>query len=289
VLAILVLSFVSLVDQIPEILETTSSGADSASAALGGNLDLGSDAVSSIGSAGGRAIIALGESAATTAIVLLLGILLAFYFLRDGGGAFHRALAHARPGSASDLAKAGERAFDVLGGYMIGTAAISFVGAASQYVIMVLLGLPLALPIFVMSFILCFIPYIGGFISTGAAFLIAIAAGSPFDVLVMGIWTVVFNIVQGNVVSPLVYGRTVHIHPAIVLVGIPAAAGVAGILGMFIVVPAMGVVAATWRTILGVMAARDGAPVPTRPDAEPTHDPPTTGLGVVPTSAELGS
>jgi hypothetical protein len=41
------------------------------------------------------------------------------------------------------------RAFDVLGGYMIGTGAISFVGAASQWLIMVLLGLPLAFPVFV--------------------------------------------------------------------------------------------------------------------------------------------
>ena len=45
---------------------------------------------------------------------------------------------------------------------MIGTGAISFVGAASQFVIMVVLGIPLALPVFVLSFFLCFIPYIGG-------------------------------------------------------------------------------------------------------------------------------
>ena len=62
---------------------------------------------------------------------------------------------------------AGSRAFEVLGGYMFGTAAISLVGAASQLVIMVVLGIPLALPVFVLSFFLCFIPYIGGFISTG--------------------------------------------------------------------------------------------------------------------------
>ncbi len=136
---------------------------------------------------------------------------------------------------------------------MIGTGAISLVGAASQWLIMVLLGLPLALPVFVLSFFLCFIPYIGGFLSTGLAFLIAVAAGSTADVVIMGIWTVVFNIVQGNIVSPIVYGRTVHIHPAIVLVAIPAGAAVAGILGMFLVVPAIGVVAATWRTVLAVV------------------------------------
>ena len=85
---------------------------------------------------------------------------------------------------------------------MFGTAAISFVGAASQLVIMVVLGIPLALPVFVLSFFLCFIPYIGGFISTGIAFLLTVALGSATDVVIMGIWTIVFNIVTGNIVAP---------------------------------------------------------------------------------------
>jgi len=41
-----------------------------------------------------------------------------------------------------------------------------------------------------------------------------------FDWLIdrdMAIWTIVFNIVQGNIVSPLVYGKTVSLHPAVVL------------------------------------------------------------------------
>ena len=47
----------------------------------------------------------------------------------------------------------------------------------------------------------------------------------------MIVWTLVFNIVTGNIVTPLVYGRMVHLHPAIVLVAIPAGAAIAGMLG----------------------------------------------------------
>jgi predicted PurR-regulated permease PerM len=118
---------------------------------------------------------------------------------------------------------------------------------------MVLLGIPLALPIFVLSFFLCFIPYIGGFISTGIALLVTIATGSTSDIMIMVAWTLVFNIVTGNIVSPLVYGKTVHLHPAVVLVAIPAGGAVGGIAGMFLVVPLIGVVAATWRTVLSVI------------------------------------
>jgi putative heme transporter len=150
----------------------------------------------------------------------------------------------------------------VLGGYMSGTAAISFVGAFSQLVIMVVIGIPFALPVFVLSFFLCFIPYIGGFISTGIAFLLTVALGSATDVVIMGIWTLVFNIVTGNIVSPIVYGRTVHLHPALVLVGIPAGSAIAGVLGMFMVVPVLGIISATWRTVLDVMGSRAAPPQP---------------------------
>ena len=140
---------------------------------------------------------------------------------------------------------------------------------------MLILGIPLALPVFVLSFILCFIPYVGGFLSTGLAFLLTVAFGTPQAIVVMAIWTVVFNIVTGNVVGPLVYGKAVSLHPAVVLMAVPAGAAVAGILGMFVVVPVLGVVAATWRTVLAVVGQRreeidDGvvAPPPEAPVPE---------------------
>jgi hypothetical protein len=52
-----------------------------------------------------------------------------------------------------------------------------------------------------------------------------------------------------------VYGKAVSIHPAIVLLAIPAGAAVAGIAGMFLAVPVIGVVATTWRTVLRVFGS----------------------------------
>jgi predicted PurR-regulated permease PerM len=153
---------------------------------------------------------------------------------------------------------AGGRAAGVLGGYMIATGVISAFGAATQFAIMTILGLPLALPLAVLSFFGGFIPYIGSFITTGIAFLVTVAVGSPTDIAVMAIFTLVFNIVQGNFVAPLVYGKAVNIHPAIVLIAIPAGSTIAGVFGMFIVVPFIGVVAATWRTVLFVLGDAPG-------------------------------
>ena len=69
----------------------------------------------------------------------------------------------------------------------------------------------------------------------------------------MAIFTIVFNIVQGNFVAPLVYSKVVSLHPAVVLVAIPAGNAIAGVIGMFLVVPFLGVFAAVWRTVLRVL------------------------------------
>ena len=202
ILGILVIAMVSLVGQASDIQTATASGASTADASTGGQLGL---LVGAVTSGGGEAVKAVAQTASAVgqvAVIVVLSALLAFYFLKDGVDLWAKMLGRVRDDVAPEVNAAATRAFDVLGGYMIGTGAISLVGAGSQFVIMVVLGLPLALPVFVLSFILCFIPYIGGFISTGIAFLITIAVGTPTDIVIMAIWTLVFNIVTGNIVTP---------------------------------------------------------------------------------------
>jgi predicted PurR-regulated permease PerM len=251
-------------------------GAAEANAAAGGQLGLLGSLVDAGSGTVLRTAATIGEQVATLAMITVLSCLLAFYFIRDGSELAERLWR--RAGSSSDvLQPAAANAFEVMGGYMSGTAIISLVGAASQLAIMLLFGIPLAVPVFVLSFFLCFIPYVGGFISTGIAFLLTVAFGSPTQIVVMAIWTIVFNIVTGNIVSPIVYGKTVHLHPAVVLVAIPAGAAIAGVLGMFFVVPVVGVIAVLWRPILAVMSAQARPSIDGRPGG-PTGDTLATGL-----------
>jgi predicted PurR-regulated permease PerM len=105
----------------------------------------------------------------------------------------------------------------------------------------------------------------------------------------MAVYTLVFNIVQGNFVAPQVYGKTVSLHPAIVLMAIPAGGAVAGIIGMFLVVPFLGVVATTWRLVLhmfdpeGSQATTPDASAPVPEGPAPTRSP------AAPAGSEAGS
>ena len=207
-------------------------------------------------------LAALFIDLASFAIALVLALLMTFFFLRDGGAWWTAAMARLSEGRRAPMAEAGRRAVTVLAGYMVGTAIISAFGGITSGLMMVLLGLPLALPIAVIGFFFGFIPYVGNLLATALALLVAIAVGDTTDIVLMLVFTVVFNIVQGNFVTPVVYGRSLSLHPAIVLMAIPVGNEIAGILGMFLVVPVAAIVAATWRLVI---AAIDEAGLPPEP------------------------
>jgi predicted PurR-regulated permease PerM len=275
VAVLLLLALGVLAEQAAALASGLVAGATTVDDAAGGNAGALVSLLEQAGASGLDALAGVVRGLSSAAVVGVLASLLCFYFLRDGDRLWAMALGRVRTDRRDEVSATGGRAFEVMGGYMYGTAAISFVGAASQLVIMVVLGIPFAMPVFVLSFFLCFIPYVGGFISTGVALLLTIATGSPTDIAIMVIWTLVFNIVTGNIVSPIVYGKTVHLHPAIVLVAIPVGSTVAGILGMLLVVPILGVIAVSWRAVLSVMASSDASEpdgpeqdaMPDRPDA----------------------
>jgi len=270
VIVVVILAAISLIDQGATIAATSTSGAQEASDAVGGAIGPLVAMVGSIGTGVASGIASFAAGIASLGVVLLLSGLLCFYFLLDGRRFWGTVRQRIHGDRLDEVDAAAGRAVNVLSGYMVGTGGVSLFGAATQYLIMVLLGLPLALPLAVLAFLLGFIPYIGSFIATGLAFLVAIAVGSPQDIAIMAVYTIVMNIVQGNFVAPIVYSRAVNLHPAVVLMAIPAGSEVAGILGMFLAVPFIGVIAATWRTAMAVFASHaDASAVTPPPEPEP--------------------
>jgi putative heme transporter len=201
------------------------------------------------------ASIVLSVTAGILALTIMLGagIILTFVALRDGHAGWATVTSTLAPWRREVADEAASKAVGVLGGYVIATGVVSVFGAFTQFVLMVILGVPLALPVFVLSVFSGYIPYIGSMLTTLLALVLTVTTGNPVAILIMLIFTVVFNIVQGNIVQPLVFSKAVNIHPAIILLAIPAGNSLAGILGMFLVVPILGVIAATWHSALEFM------------------------------------
>jgi predicted PurR-regulated permease PerM len=205
-------------------------------------------------------------------LAFLMVMFITFFLLRDGPRWWQLILARVPENRRQPASAIVADSADILSGYMVGTGAISLFAGVTAWLMMTLLGLPLALPIGVLTFFLSFIPYIGDLVATVLAFLVAVAVGSTSDIILMGVYTLVINVVQGNIVAPLVYKRTVSLPAAIVLLSAPAGAAIGGMMGMFLIVPFLGVIAATWRSVLRLFDATREPP--TSPAPAPSAGPP---------------
>ena len=144
-----------------------------------------------------------------------------FFFLQDGDRAWVWIFQAASDQNRERITEAGDNALGRVGGYLRGTTVLASIMAVTDYAFMWLLGVPLAVPLTILVFFSAYIPYFGGFVANLVLLGVtygALGAGPAIALLAL---IAVRNVVLAYGVRPAVYGRTVHLHPALVLVALP--------------------------------------------------------------------
>ncbi len=124
--------------------------------------------------------------------------------------------------------------------YLVVKLVISTVTGALVYLVMTLFSLDLAMPMAVLTFVLNFIPNIGSIVATVVVALVCyVQTGDAFTGLsVLGIVTVIqFSV--GQVLDPLLLGKTLRLSSFGIIASLAFWAAVWGIVGMFMAVPIM--------------------------------------------------
>ena len=174
----------------------------------------------------------------------LLAIFLAFFFVKDGAGIWRWMtflLAPHRRGFANAI---GSRIWRVLTAYVHGVALVATVDAVLIGVVLVALGISLALPLIVLTFMAAFFPIIGALVAGAAAVLVALVSkGAAAALIVLGA-IIVIQQLEGNVLYPVVVGRRLNLHPVAMLLALSMGAVVAGVPGAFLAVPVAAVIGA---------------------------------------------
>jgi putative heme transporter len=111
----------------------------------------------------------------------------------------------------------------------------------------VVFGVPLALPLAVLTFFGAFIPIIGALVAGALAVLIALVIQGPATALGVLILILVVQQVEGNLLQPLVQGRGLGLNSALVILAVTAGSSLAGIAGAFLAVPVAAVIAEILR------------------------------------------
>ncbi len=193
---------------------------------------------------------------ASGVIDMVLALVLAFLFVKDG----YRFLPWMRSqvGSAAGehLAEVGARAWDRLGGFIRSQAIVGFIDAACIGVGLVIIGVPLALPLAVLTFFGAFIPIVGALTAGALSVLIALVTGGFYKALIVLILILAVQQIEGNLLQPLVQGRGLGLHASVIILAVAGGGSVAGIVGAFLAVPVVAVAAEIARYINEQIDAR---------------------------------
>lgn len=186
------------------------------------------------------------STVATVVTGLVLGLVVLFYFLKDGPRIWAFLISATEGPAHGRLAHVGANATGVLGGYVRGTAAVALVDAIFIGGGVALLGVPLAIPIAVITFIGAFIPLVGATAAGLLAALVALVTSGPTTALIVIIIVVAVNQIEGNLLQPLLLGKALSLHPLAILVALTAGTILAGIIGTLISVP---IAAVLWSAV----------------------------------------
>jgi len=173
-------------------------------------------------------------------------LVMAFFLVRDGDRllAFgFRQVGEEREGRlrgvAGDVAEA-------IVGYVFGNFLISILAGLVTYITLLILGIPFAVPLAILFGFFDLVPLVGATLGGILVGIVVAFNDFPVGLIVWAVVLIVYQQIENNVIQPFVYGRTVQLHPLLVIVAILVGGSLLGVLGALVAIP----VAATIQAVV---------------------------------------
>lgn len=194
---------------------------------------------------GSGALAGVSQTADFVAGFFIMVVVL-FFFLKDGPRIWEFLLRPFEGERYERGRRVGDATVRTLGGYVRGTAIVAAVDAVGIGIGLAVVGVPLVLPLSVLVFLLAFVPLVGATLAGIFAALVALVALGPVQALVVVAIVVAVNQLEGDLLQPVVMGRSLRLHPLVILVALTAGTVLAGVTGAVLAVP---IAASVWSAV----------------------------------------
>jgi predicted PurR-regulated permease PerM len=201
----------------------------------------------------------------------ILMVVILFFFLKDGAKIWNFFLRPFSGRREEKLRRVGSRTLEVLGGYVRGTAIVALVDAVAIGAALLIMQVPLAFPLAIIVFMTAFIPLVGATVAGILAALVALVANGPVIALIVVAVVIAVNQLEGDLLQPIVMGKSLQLHALVILMALTAGTILAGIVGAVLSVPFAAVI---WA-IIQVWTAEDPNLQDMNPDLPPANTQPT--------------
>jgi predicted PurR-regulated permease PerM len=181
---------------------------------------------------------------------LLLIPVVIFYLLRDWNGMLER-IDHLIPRHwHSKVSEIVVEIDEVLAEFLRGQISVMLLMSVFYVVVLWMVGLEFALPIGIVAGMLVFIPYLGMILGLSLATLAAAMQFGVFSNVLM-VWAAfaVGQLLEGMVVTPLLVGERVGLHPLAVIFALMAFGQLFGFFGILLALPLAAILLVTLRHV----------------------------------------
>jgi predicted PurR-regulated permease PerM len=127
----------------------------------------------------------------------------------------------------------------VQGVFLVATIDAVLIGIA-----LLAVGVPIAFPLIVLTFLAAFFPVVGSIVAGVACVLVALVGNGPGAALIILFAIIAVQQLEGNIFYPVVVGRRLRLHPVAILLALTAGGVLAGVAGAFLAIPVAAVVSA---------------------------------------------
>ncbi|GGK75822.1 AI-2E family transporter [Ornithinimicrobium pekingense] len=176
-------------------------------------------------------------TAGSLLVTLAMVLVLTFFFLKDGVRFLPWLRRFVGPTAGLHLTETLSRMWTTLGGFIRAQALVALVDAVAIGIGLLILGVPLAFGLALITFFASFIPIVGAIAAGALAVLVALVSvgfGTALWVLVL---ILLVQQLEGNVLQPILQSRAMDLHPVIILLAVAAGGTIWGIVGAFLAVP----------------------------------------------------
>jgi predicted PurR-regulated permease PerM len=229
-----------LIDQSQDIWLEVTAGLDSAGDELDPGSDRGAHLATVLASALRALLVGALGSALFSVTALLVGIVLGvfvlLFLLKDWKPITTWSTHHAGlpPRLVSEVLDGTVRAFR---GYALGLTELGAMNSAVVGIGALALGVPAAGPIALVTFIASYVPYFGAVLAGAFAVVVALGAqGLPVALAMLAIVLLANTTIQ-NLFEPFAFGRSLRLHPLVVLVATTAGTLLFGLMGAILAAP----------------------------------------------------
>ncbi|AYY13415.1 AI-2E family transporter [Actinobacteria bacterium YIM 96077] len=204
------------------------------------------DVLSGVGQAAATGLTVVGNFFA----VLLIAIFFTIFALTSGDKLWDQFVRAMRPTYRAPMHAAFKASMRTTGNWFYASTVTGLVDGFIIGLGLVILGVPLAIPIGALTFIMGYVPLVGATLAGAFAVLVAFFSGG----LTAAIWALIIVLVaqqiEGNLLAPLLMARAVRFHPLLTLVLTTGAGFAFGLVGLFLAIPVAGAITAAviaWR------------------------------------------